>query len=124
MARKKQIRANTWEDKRARKEKRKKLAQDQWKAGKSQRNTRKSRKVSASPHGRHTEEEPMAHSLQGTTNPKSRRRREKDRRKRRERRDLKRKSWMEEGHGRSRREETSSLYRTVTSVYVDLAIRF
>ena len=31
---------------------------------------------------------------------------------------------MEEGHGRSRREETSSLYRTVTSVYVDLAIRF
>merc|ERR1712037_344400 len=70
-ARKKEIRAKTWEDKRARKDEKKKLAQDQWKAEKSQEKARKGRKASASPHGIHTEDKPMAYSLQGAMNPKN-----------------------------------------------------
>ena len=44
--------------------------------------------------------------------------------KRRERKDSKKGSRMEKGQGRSHTGKTSSLYRTVTPVYVDLAIRF
>merc|ERR1712037_673501 len=123
-ARKKEIRAKTWEDKRARKEMKKKLAQDQWRAEKSHEGKGNGRKASACPHGRETEDEPMVNVLQGARNPKSQRRREKDRMKKRERRNLKRRSRMERGHHRSQAGRSSSLHRTVTPVYVDLAIRF
>merc|ERR1712037_625668 len=101
MARKKGIRTKTWEDKRARKGERKKLAQDQWRIEKRQEKARKGRKASASPHGTHTEEDPMAYGLQGAISPKNKRRREKDRIKRRERKDSKKGSRMEKGQGRS-----------------------
>ena len=77
------MRAKTRESKRARKEMKEKPMQDQWKAGKSQERRGNVRRTSLSPHGRQTEEEPMVNAMQGARNPKSQRRREKDRAKRR-----------------------------------------